>query len=104
MIYGGNQMSKVICDAISRRARMRISYDGGRRLIEPHCHGTSTAGNEVLRAFQVSGFSKSGETTGWKMFRVAKIASTEILRDEFETNRPGYNPADRGMAHVHCHV
>lgn len=97
-------MNDTICSAIAARARMRISYGGGQRLVEPHCHGTSTAGNEVLRAYQVSGFSRSGEHEGWKLFDVSKIEASETLAERFLTNRPGYNPADSRMSSVHCHV
>jgi hypothetical protein len=97
-------MNDTICEAIAARARMRISYGGGRRLIEPHCHGMSTAGKDVLRAYQVSGFSRSGEHEGWKLFDVSKIQSMEVLTERFLTNRPGHDNADRQMSTVYCHV
>ena len=97
-------MNQTICDAIAGRNLLQISYNGGMRTIEPHCHGISTAGNESLRAFQTGGHSNSGKPVDWKMITVAKILSINIMQERFVANRPGYNPNDKGMSSVHCHV
>lgn len=97
-------MSMGICDAIADRAVVRFSYDGGSRTVEPHCHGVSRAGNEVLRGYQVGGYSESGNPVGWKLFEVAKISGLRQSGEVFTADRPGYNPNDRGMSSIHCHV
>lgn len=97
-------MNRVICDAIRRRAVIAFTYDGGRRVVEPHCHGVSSAGNEVLRGFQTGGSSGSGEPVGWKLFEVAKIQRLRPQGSTFAAARPGYTPADSAMDHIHCHV
>lgn len=97
-------MNKMICSAISTRSVVNFDYDGGSRIVEPHCHGTSTAGKELLRGFQTAGASESGESYGWKLFDVAKISDLTILDQIFTSNRPNYNPNDSAMQVVCCHV
>ena len=48
-------MNTAICAAIKNRAVVEFYYNGGLRTVEPHCHGISTAGNEVLRGYQTGG-------------------------------------------------
>ena len=97
-------MNPTICTAIQRHAVLHFNYDGGPRTVEPHAHGTSTAGHEVLRAYQTSGFSRSGAPTGWRLFDVGKMRELRIGEDHFASPRPQYNPHDSAMTDVHCHV
>ena len=97
-------MNTIICDAISKRTVIQCHYDGGTRTIEPHCHGISTAGNEVLRGFQTGGYSESGNPVAWKLFDVSKMSAVQATALSFAGNRAGYNPNDKGMKTVHCHV
>ena len=97
-------MNATICDAIRRRAVITFGCDGGSRTVEPHCHGNSTADNEVLRGYQTGGYSESGNPVGWKLFEVGKMSSIRLEGQTFASNRPGYNPSDKGMSSVHCHV
>jgi len=97
-------MNKIICDAISKREIIQFYYDGGIRVVEPHCHGISTAGNEVLRGYQIEGFSESGNPVGWKLFDISKISSITSTGKTFAQNRPSYNPNDKAMKTVHCNV
>jgi len=81
-----------IAAAIGTHTRLTIWYSGGARLIEPHAYGTSQAGKELLKAFQVSGHSNSARPTGWKTFRVDRI--TAILpTDEIFSPQPDWTPA-----------
>jgi hypothetical protein len=96
-------MNQSIVTAINNRYVLSIFYDGGTRIIEPHCYGISTEGNELLRAFQVNGYSNSGNPIGWKLFRVDNIMSMESTGDTFVSPRPGYNPlGDKAMAQIYC--
>lgn len=97
-------MNTAICRAIIQRDIVRLNYDGTVRTVEPHAHGVSTVGNEVLRAFQVSGFSRSGKAVAWKLFLVSKIYALRATGETFSENRPDYNPNDEAMTVVHCHV
>lgn len=97
-------MTHPICTAISLRAVVRFRYSSILRVAEPYCHGFSTAGHEVLRAYQVEGESASGEALGWRLFSLDEVSDLEVLQQHFITNRPGYTPTDAAMAEVHCHV
>jgi len=95
-------MNQNICIAIENRYVLRVIY-GGERVIEPHCYGVSPGGNELLRAFQTSGYSESGESFGWKLFRMDKMGSIEGTGETFAGPRPGYNPVgDQAMATIYC--
>jgi hypothetical protein len=68
-------MNTQICEAIKARAVVNFYYDGGMRIVEPHCHGISKDNNELLRGYQTEGYSQSGNPVGWKLFSVGKISS-----------------------------
>ncbi|NJE47334.1 hypothetical protein E3E35_07965 [Thermococcus sp. GR7] len=97
-------MEPVICSAIRSRRIIKFYYKGGIRIVEPFCYGVSTAGNEVLRAYQIGGYSESGKPVGWKLFRISEISGLTVTDEHFEGNRPGYNPRDKAMVRIYCHV
>lgn len=72
-------------------------YEPGMRLIEPHAVGRTKDGNLVLRAYQVSGASGSGEHNNWKLFRLDKVQAANDAGDEFDGPRSGYNAQDSVM-------
>lgn len=78
---------------------IKFNYDGGTRVVEPHCYGISTAGNEVLRGYQISGYSSSGKM-GWKLFDLSKASSINVLNDSFSGPRPGYKTGDKNMQKI----
>ena len=90
-------MHKVISDAIRERWIVRLKYDPGERLIEPHTFGVSADNKLLLRAYQTEGASKSGEHEHWKLFRVDRIEQLEITSIKFIGTRPDYNPNDSAM-------
>ena len=63
-------MNNLICQAIKEMRKVRISYKGGTRVIEPHAFGYDTQRKRKLRAYQVSGYSESRNTQGWKLLDV----------------------------------
>lgn len=95
-------MIKEICEAINRRNVISLYYENELRVVEPHCHGLTTAGNQGLRAFQIGGYSKSG-SYGWKMYDLSKSDNVEILDKHFSI-RPKYKKGDRGMSTIYCEV
>ena len=97
-------MNRSICEAVRVKAVVRFSYGGVLRSVEPHCHGISSAGSEVLRGYQTGGYSGAGNPVGWRLFEVAKISGFGQSGQMFSSARPAYNPYDRGMVSVHCHV
>lgn len=96
-------MVPALSDAIRKRALTKLSYDGYHRLVEPYAYGMSTAHNEVLRCYQVSGGSASGESPGWKLLRVDRIGYLQPLNETFAP-RSDYARGDKGMATIHCEV
>ena len=73
----------------------------GFRRVEPHACGVSQRGNDVVRVFQISGPSRSGERVNyWKMMRLDRIRDLEVLADTFDLPRQGYQPGDEHMIRI----
>ena len=97
-------MNETLCSAILARQVVRLDYNGGTRTVEPFAYGSTEAGNEVLRAFQTGGHSVSGQSVGWKLFRVDAIENLLVTAEHFAGARTEYNPDDPVLATVHCRV
>lgn len=93
----------VACDALSAGKRLTISYDGHTRVVEVHAVGTSTAGNPVMRAFQVS-CTKAGGNGVWRLFRLDKTWRFSISDERSEAPRRGYVPNDSDIAIIRCQI
>ena len=89
-------MNNLIIEAIKNRNEIKFYYESKLRIVEPHCYGITTAGNEGLRAFQTDGYSSSGKM-GWKMYDLGKAENLEIMAETFISPRQGYTKGDRGM-------
>ena len=96
-------MNQEIIDAIEKKKLIEFIYDGESRVVEPHCYGLSTKGNEVLRAYQVDGYSSSGNM-GWKMYDLGKANSINVLDDTFDESRNGYNRRDKAMSEIYSEL
>jgi hypothetical protein len=96
-------MNTTICNAIRQKKCVEFYYNGGTRVVEPHCHGVTTAGNEGLRAYQVGGFSDSGNM-GWKMFDLGKAISIVMLAETFNGPRFDYKKGDKRMSKIYCEL
>jgi predicted DNA-binding transcriptional regulator YafY len=98
-----------VTNSIKNRNVVTIYYDGeedggkGLRTIEPYCVGTSKAGNQVLRAWDMEGASHTAKTgeqplPGWRLFRLDRIGNYSTdPRQTLDSARPLYNPDDKGM-------
>ncbi len=95
-------MIREICDAIHKRRRLRFSYGGGERIVEPYVYGASET-HGLLRAYQVSGFSPSRER-GWKLFRVEEIGDIALLEETFDSPQSGYMRNDPCFEVIYCEV
>jgi hypothetical protein len=97
-------MNSLLCTAIGSRRIVTFYYDGGRRVVEPYCHGSSEAGFDLLRGFQTAGHSSSGATSGWKMFRIEGVSGL-AMTDTLFSARAEY---DRGredkIATIYCSI
>lgn len=92
-------MNNLIVEAIKNQNLIQFYYENELRIVEPHCYGITTAGNEGLRAFQTDGYSSSGRM-GWKMYDLGKAENIEIIGDSFQYPRSGYKKGDKGMAEI----
>lgn len=86
-----------IRSAIQAIRCLLIDYDPGQRLIEPHALGYGSDGQLLLRAYQVSGASASGEHEHWKLFRVDRIRNISEDVAPSAAPRDGYKRGDRAM-------
>jgi predicted DNA-binding transcriptional regulator YafY len=77
-----DNIKKIICSAIKSKQLIQFNYEDSTRIVEPYCYGVSGTGNEVLRAYQVKGQSKSGNPMGWKLFSASKMENI-MISDEF---------------------
>ena len=96
-------MNHQICAAIRTRHRLAFHYDNLPREIEPHAHGTSSTGKEVVRGFQTDGRSSSGQL-GWCLWDVAKMRSLRVSESTFTDTRLDYVRGDSQLQPVHCEI
>lgn len=89
--------------AITNKKIISFHYNGGKRIVEPHCFGITTGGNLSLRGYQIGGASASGKI-GWKMFDISQATNISILDETFNGPRPGYKKGDKGMSHIYCEL
>jgi hypothetical protein len=85
-------MNDVLMRAIEQKRRMRFSYNGKTRLVEPQCYGIGTRGTELLRVHQLHGGQQREP-----LFDVAKISDLELLDDVFARPGPNYKKNDSAM-------
>lgn len=97
-------MKKIICEAIKGKKILTFYYDGGKRRTEPYCYGRGKKGNDFLRAYQISGYSRSGSSQGWKLFDMSKLSSIIITDETFNKIRPKYKPKDPQMSKIYCKI
>jgi hypothetical protein len=98
-------MNPLLCSAIRNRRVITFHYDGGRRRVEPYCHGASEAGHELLRGYQTAGYSKSGAGVGWKMFRLDRLSFLTMTDEVFADTRPDYDASrEEKMSTIYCRI
>ena len=90
-------MLPILIAAIKGRRLVSIWYDPGVRVVEPHALGYGSDGQVLLRAFQVTGASASGQPVHWKLFRLDQIRDAKLNGASFRRPRPEYLRDDRAM-------
>ena len=95
-----------IIDAIENTQVIRFYYEGdktqnkGERVGEIYALGSSSAGNKVIRVFQLKGATDT-VIPSWKLFRVDAIRNIEKVR-QFYKPRPQFNAhGDNSMSAVY---
>lgn len=96
-------MKDELCSAIGNLLILELRYSGYSRTVEPHAYGRDKSGDEILRCYQVSGGSESGEREGWKLLKVREVYSLHPTRNKF-TVRPNYKKGDKAMDYIFCQV
>ena len=97
-----------IMDCMVDRRIAEVYYDDdedpggkGKRWVEIYCYGTSKAGNDVVRVYQVGGDTKTMQP-GWKLFRVDRMDALKKLGGTFSEPRPLFNPTgDKDMTKIY---
>lgn len=85
-------MNPVIARSIQERRRLRFSYNGRTRLVEPQCYGMGTKGTELLRAHQLEGGSEREP-----LFDVSRMTDLVLLDEVFTKPGPHYKRDDSAM-------
>ena len=93
-------MNREIVSAINERLVLRFVYHGEERVVEPQTYGVSIAGREVLRARQIGGGSRSGQSRIAKLFDLEKISALKKTGDRFAEALPEQNPNDSAMVRI----
>jgi hypothetical protein len=91
-----------LCQAITERQLVMLTYAGVVRVVEPHLHGRTTAGHEALSAWMRPGWSRVDPSGGWRMFRLDIADALQLLPERFAGARPDFNPDDPHFVEVFC--
>lgn len=89
----------VVANALKDKRCLSFLYDGETRLVEPHALGRNSAGDLILRGFQIAGGSGTA-SLGWKLFKLDKAEELAVSDFTSIAPRPGYKPGDRAMATI----
>ena len=92
------------CDAIRLNRCLEVTYDRFSRIVEVHAVGFSAEGNGLMRVWQVSGGSSSGEGSGWKLLRLDEVMSFRLSEEVSQAPRKGYRRGDKALAKIVCEM
>lgn len=92
-------MNSSVMQAIQQRKVLELRYHGYSRIVEPHTYGRDKDGDEILRCYQTSGGSESGERDGWKLLKVREVFFLHLTNSTFVA-RPEYKRNDKAMSYV----
>ena len=95
-------MNREIIEAIENQNIIEFNYEGELRIVEPHCYGVSKAGNDVIRAFQIDGYSSSNKMW-WKVYKVNKMQNIDIQKNNFSV-RKDYKRGDKDMVKIYKEI
>jgi hypothetical protein len=92
-------MNQVIVRSILEKRRLRFTYHGRTRLVEPQCYGIGTRGTELLRVHQLRGGSQREP-----LFDVSKMTNLVLLDEVFTRPGPNYKKNDSAMKTIFCEL
>ena len=96
-------MNSIITEAITQRRVLELRYHGYSRVVEPYVYGRDKGGDELLRCYQISGGSESGERSGWKLLKVRDVFMPVLIKQDF-TVRQEYRRGDKAMVYIFAEV
>jgi len=102
---------EIILEAMDKRKVITFNYSGEEevgyhtREVEPWCYGVhGDTGNRVLRAYQVAGYSESGNSNDmpfWRLDRIDRMRDIQLTEKDIRANSPEYyNPQDKEMRKI----
>lgn len=97
-------MLALLCEGIRTTTLLAFGYEGNARVVAPYCHGFTRNGDEVLRAVQLRGSSRSGRFGRGKLWTVSKMRLVRTLDERFIPDDPDYEPNDSAMVRIHCRI
>src|SRR5262245_61474569 len=103
-LFRGVRINPVVCSAIEKRIRLRCKYKSKTRVIEPQCHGLTKDLNEVVRIVEMHPGDQYGKPIEGKLFAVSKMIDLSQVKGTVFEPGPHYNPDDKGMKYIHCHL
>lgn len=95
-------MNQTIIEAIENQNIIEFYYEGELRVVQPYCYGISKADNDVLRAFQVDGYSSSNKMW-WRMYTLSKMEQIKIGNNSF-VPRNDYKRGDKDMVKIYIEI
>ncbi len=96
-------MNQMICQTIREKRIIELRYHGYSRIVEPYAYGRGRDGEGLLRCYQLSGGSESGERSGWKLLKTAEVFKLHLTDSHFSP-RPDYRRGDKAMEFIHCQL
>jgi hypothetical protein len=84
-----------IANAIRDRRRLRFTYHGKPRLVEPQCYGIGHKGTELLRVHLIEG---GNQPEPW--FDVSKMDDLVVLGEGFSSPGPHYKRDDSAFREI----
>jgi hypothetical protein len=96
-------MNQMICGAIREKRIVELRYHSYSRFVEPYAYGRGRDGEGLLRCYQLSGGSESGERIGWKLLKTAEIFALQLTDSHF-ISRPEYRRGDKAMEFIFCQL
>lgn len=88
------------CDALMAGRCLEVRYHGYTRVVEVHTCGTTSAGQDAMRVWQVRGGSVSNEPVGWKILRFDDATEVCVLDEKSLAPRMGYRKDDKAFARI----
>ncbi|HRH40148.1 MAG TPA: hypothetical protein PKY82_00795 [Pyrinomonadaceae bacterium] len=91
----------LLCRAITERLVIQFKYDGRMRIVEPFCCGAGSAGNYLLRGFQIRGADKT-KPLCWRLYEISDMSQLNVTQHNFNGKRAEYEPNDSAFTQTFC--